>query len=69
MNKLPITVCMISGAEASRIARALEAVAGWVSEIIIVLNDDVHDGTEEIAARFGAKREPVEDRSSITPAP
>lgn len=51
---------MISGAEASRIGRALESVADWTSEIIIVLNADVSDGTEEIAVQHGAKvfREP-----------
>jgi glycosyltransferase involved in cell wall biosynthesis len=60
MNKLPISVSMISGAEEARIGRALESVCGWVSEIIIVLNADVQDGTEAIAMRYGAKvfREP-----------
>jgi glycosyltransferase involved in cell wall biosynthesis len=60
MNRLPISVCMISGAEAHRIGRALESVAGWASEIVIVLNEDVRDGTEELAVRHGAKvyREP-----------
>ena len=46
---------MISGAEADRIGRALESVAGWTSEIIVVLNEEVRDGTEEIARKFGAK--------------
>jgi glycosyltransferase involved in cell wall biosynthesis len=55
MNKLPITVSMISGAEAGRIGRALESVAGWTSEIVVVLNEEVRDGTEEIAKKFGAK--------------
>ena len=60
MNRLPISVCMISGAESQRIGRALESVAEWASEIVIVLNADVNDGTEEIARRHGAKifREP-----------
>ena len=60
MNTLPITVSMISGTEAKHIGRALESVAGWASEIIIVLNADVQDGTEEIATSYGAKvfREP-----------
>lgn|ERR1051325_3733553 len=52
---LPISVCMISGAEAARIGRALESVAGWTSETIIVLNEEVGDGTEEIARQHGAK--------------
>jgi glycosyltransferase involved in cell wall biosynthesis len=58
--RLPISVCMISGAEAGRINRALESVAGWTSEIIVVLNEDVTDGTGEIARKHGAKvfREP-----------
>jgi glycosyltransferase involved in cell wall biosynthesis len=60
MKPLPISVCIISGAEVARIGRALESVAGWSSEIIVVLNQEVQDGTEEIARRYGAKvvREP-----------
>ncbi|MDB6019872.1 MAG: glycosyl transferase [Pedosphaera sp.] len=53
MNKLPISVCIISGAEAQRIGRALESVAGWVSEIVVVLNEEVQDGTAEIVSRHG----------------
>jgi len=51
---------MISGAEASRIGRSLESVAAWASEIVIVLNVEVQDDTEDIAKRYGAKviREP-----------
>src|ERR1700757_220392 len=60
MNKLPVSVCIISGAEAHRIGRALASVADWSSEIIVVLNEEVRDGTEEIAAKYGARvvREP-----------
>ena len=60
MTRLPISVAMISGAEASRIGRSLQSVADWTSEIIVVLNEEVRDGTEEIAQRHGAKvfREP-----------
>jgi len=60
VERLPISVCMISGAEAARIGRALESVAAWTSEIIVVLNEEVKDGTEEIAQRHGARvfREP-----------
>jgi len=60
MNKCPLSVCMISAAEAHRIGRALESVAPWAAEIIVVLNEEVTDGTEEIARRHGAKvfREP-----------
>jgi len=51
---------MIAGNEATRIRRALESVAGWTSEIIVILNVDVNDGTDIIAAEFGVKvfREP-----------
>ncbi len=51
---------MIAGNEAHRIRRALTSVTGWTSEIIVVLNDDVSDGTDRIAESFGAKvfREP-----------
>jgi len=57
---LPISVCIISGAEASRIGRALASVARWTSETIVVLNEDVADGTEQVASKHGAKlfREP-----------
>ena len=60
MKKLPVSVCMISGAEAHRIERALASVSAWTSEIIVVLNEEVTDGTDEIAARHGARifREP-----------
>jgi glycosyltransferase involved in cell wall biosynthesis len=60
MTRLPISVCLISGPEALRISRALESVAGWTSEIIVVLNEEVHDSTEEIARQHGAQvfREP-----------
>ena len=55
MNRLPISVCMISGAEAGRIGQALASVASWTSEIIVVLNQEAADGTDQIAASFGAK--------------
>lgn len=57
---LPLSVCLISGAESARIGRALDSVAGLASEIIVVLNEGVQDGTEEICRRRGAQvfREP-----------
>jgi len=55
MNKLPISVCVIAGAEAGRIGRLLAGVAEWTSEIAVVLNEGVEDGTEAAAAAFGAK--------------
>ena len=59
-TRLPISVCLIAANEAHRIRGALESVASWTSEIIVVLNDDVNDGTDKIAESFGAKvfREP-----------
>jgi glycosyltransferase involved in cell wall biosynthesis len=62
VNKLPISVCIISGAEAHRIGRCLESVAQWTSEIVVVINPEVEDGTDKIAASFGAKiyRHPFE---------
>lgn len=51
---LPISVCMISGAEAGRIGPALASVAGWVADVQVVLNEDVADGTEEICRAHGA---------------
>jgi glycosyltransferase involved in cell wall biosynthesis len=53
MSKLPISVCIVSGAEAHRIGRTLESVADWVSEIVVVLDDRAEDGTEKIVERFG----------------
>lgn len=59
-TRLPISVCVIAGAEAARIRRALNSVSGWATEIIVVLNEDVADGTDKIAIECGAKvfREP-----------
>src|ERR1017187_483605 len=54
-KRLPLSVCMIAGAEAHRIRRALDSVSGWVEEIIVVINDDVTDGTDQIAELSGAK--------------
>src|SRR6266481_4145545 len=60
MNRLPISVCMVSAAEAHRIGKALASVAEWTSEIVVVLNQEVTDSTEQIAKSHGAKviREP-----------
>ncbi|MBU6409754.1 MAG: glycosyltransferase family 2 protein [Verrucomicrobia bacterium] len=55
MERLPISVCMIAGNEARRIRRALESVAGWTSEIVVVIDDKVTDGTGKIAESYGAK--------------
>jgi glycosyltransferase involved in cell wall biosynthesis len=60
MGKLPVSVCLISGAEAGRIGRALRSVADRASEIVVVLNEEVTDGTDALCARHGARvyREP-----------
>ena len=57
---IPLSVCLIAGNEAARIRPTLASVAGWTAEIVLVLNADVTDGTDKIAAEFGAKvfREP-----------
>jgi glycosyltransferase involved in cell wall biosynthesis len=59
-QRLPISVCLIAGNEATRIRRALDSVSGWAGEIIVVINDNVADGTDRIAESCGAKvfREP-----------
>jgi glycosyltransferase involved in cell wall biosynthesis len=60
MTRLPISVCMVSSAEAHRIRKALASVSEWVSEIVVVLNEEVADETENIAKSHNAKviREP-----------
>jgi len=55
MTKLPISVCLVAGNEAHRIRRTLDSVAGWTSEIILAIDDKVTDGTDKIAAGYGAK--------------
>jgi glycosyltransferase involved in cell wall biosynthesis len=55
MTKLPISVCIIAGNEAQRIRRALDSVADWVAEIVVVTDDKVTDGTGRIAESYGAK--------------
>ena len=60
MKKLPLSVCIVSGAEAHRLGRALESVAAWAGEIVVVLDARADDGTDAVAAQFGAQvfREP-----------
>ncbi len=55
MSELPISVCLVSGAEVSRIGRCLDSVAGWTRELVVVLNADVHDGTEELVTSRGGR--------------
>ncbi len=51
---LPISVCMIAGAEVERIGRSLDAVVEWVMDVHVVINDDVRDATESVARKRGA---------------
>lgn len=51
-----LSVIMISRDEADRIGRALESVAGWADEVI-VLDSGSTDGTPEICRGFGARVE------------
>lgn len=55
MVKLPISVCIVAGNEARRIRRTLDSIAGWTSEIVLAIDDKVTDGTDKIAASYGAK--------------
>ncbi len=51
---LPISVSMIARNEAHNLPRSLGSVAGWVAEIVVVVNDCT-DSTVEIAESFGAR--------------
>jgi glycosyltransferase involved in cell wall biosynthesis len=55
MTKLPISVCLVAGNEAHRIRPALESVKDWVAEIVLAIDDQVKDGTDQVAAAYGAK--------------
>lgn len=50
----PISVCIIARNEAENLKRCLGSVRGWVSEIIVVVNDCT-DSTVEVARSFGAR--------------
>lgn len=58
--RLPVSVCLVAANEAHRVRAMLDSVASWVSEIVVVLNEDVNDDTDKIAASYGASvfREP-----------
>ena len=63
---------MISGAEQHRIGRALASVSDWATEILVVINEEVRDGTDLVCESWGAKvfREPwkgyVAQKNSVT---
>ncbi|MBE36819.1 MAG: glycosyl transferase [Opitutaceae bacterium] len=50
---LPLSVVIVARNEAETLARCLTSVKGWVSEIIVVLND-TSDASETIAEEHGA---------------
>jgi glycosyltransferase involved in cell wall biosynthesis len=52
--KLPISCFIITKNEADRIANTIRSVSDWVSEIIVVDSGST-DGTQDIAARAGAR--------------
>lgn len=54
-TKLPISVCFVAGNEARRIRPAFDSVKDWTSEIVLAIDDKVTDGTDKIAADYGAK--------------
>jgi glycosyltransferase involved in cell wall biosynthesis len=51
---LPISICIVAKNEAENLTQLLPSVTGWVSEIIVVLNN-TNDDSEKIARSFGAK--------------
>ncbi len=55
MTKLPISVCLIAGNEAHRLARTLESVQAWTSEMVLVIDDKVTDGTGKVGEAHGAR--------------
>jgi glycosyltransferase involved in cell wall biosynthesis len=52
--QLPLSVAIIAKNEAHNLPRCLASVRGWVSEIVVVLNDTT-DGSETIAQAAGAR--------------
>ncbi|MDR1304199.1 MAG: glycosyltransferase family 2 protein, partial [Verrucomicrobiales bacterium] len=52
-DKLPVSVVMIARNEERQLPRSLGSVAGWVREIIVVINDCT-DNTAAAAGQFGA---------------
>jgi len=55
MTPLPISVCIIAGAEARRIGRTLASVAGWAAEVDVVPNEGVADGTGGVCPGHGPR--------------
>lgn len=53
-ERLPVTVVVIAKNEERNLERCLSSVSGWVSEIVVALNDTT-DGSEAVAVRAGAR--------------
>lgn len=54
MTKLPLSVFIISLNEADRIGPVIQAVSGWVDEVVVVDSGST-DGTPELARSLGAR--------------
>jgi glycosyltransferase involved in cell wall biosynthesis len=54
VEPLPVSVVVVARNEERNLERCLASVRGWVSEIVVVLND-TSDGSEAVAAGFGAR--------------
>lgn len=53
-DRLPISVSMTARNEERNLPRSLGSVAGWVEEMVVVIND-CDDKTAEVARSFGAR--------------
>ncbi|MFI5355950.1 MAG: glycosyltransferase family 2 protein [Opitutales bacterium] len=53
-SPLPLSVVIVARNEAATLGRCLASIAGWVGEIVVVLNQTTDD-SEAVAARHGAR--------------
>ena len=53
-GRLPVTVVIVARNEERNLDRCLTSVSGWVSEIVVALNDTT-DGSEAVATKAGAR--------------
>ena len=56
ITPFPISVILVASNEEQNLPRCLSSVAGWVSEIVVVLNNST-DRSEQIAQEYGARIE------------
>ena len=54
MNKILLSVVIITKNEEKQIADCIKSVAGWADEVVVV-DDESTDKTREIAKSLGAK--------------